>query len=148
MQGNAEEIIQRNHSEESINISDMSEEEDGLKTPSKIKLSSFAQRESTTTKRKKELAFKNPVQDNLIKSARVQRERSRSERNRSFENGLARPQFKQCTQAMKSSLDKGVIQRVLDTVYQTFYSRESLHENCEIKISFLESSQTLENDFK
>ena len=42
MQGNAEEIIQRNHSEESINISDMSEEEDGLKTPSKIKLSAFA----------------------------------------------------------------------------------------------------------
>lgn len=47
---------------------------------------------------------------------------------------------------MKSSLDKGVIQRVLDTVYQNFYSRESLHENCEIKISFLEVYNDSIND--
>ena len=88
MQGNAEEIIQRNHSEESINISDMSDDDDGLQTPAKSKLSAFAMRESTTTKRKKELGFRHPVHDNLIKSARVQREASRSERNMSVDNGL------------------------------------------------------------
>ena len=101
MQGNAEEIIQRNHSEESINISDMSEEEDGLQTPGKFKKSAFAMRESATTKRKKELNFKSSAQDNLIKSARVQREQSRSEKNMSFDNGLGlRTKLKQCGQAM------------------------------------------------
>ena len=89
MQGNAEEIIQRNHSEESLNISDMSDEDDGLLTPAKTKRSTFGMRECTTTKRKKELAFKTSGQENLIKSARVQREQSRSEKNMSFDNGLA-----------------------------------------------------------
>ena len=46
MQGNAEEIIQRNHSEESLNISDISDEDDGLRTPAKSKRS--IQKESTT----------------------------------------------------------------------------------------------------
>ena len=47
MQGNAEEIIQRNHSQESLNISDdLSDEDDGLRTPAKFKRST--QKESTT----------------------------------------------------------------------------------------------------
>ena len=47
MQGNAEEIIQRNHSQESLNISDdYSDEDDCLRTPAKFKRSVI--KESTT----------------------------------------------------------------------------------------------------
>ena len=37
MQGNAEDIIQRNHSPESLNISTISDEEEKMQTPAKFK---------------------------------------------------------------------------------------------------------------
>lgn len=36
------------------------------------------------------------------------------------------------------SRDKGIIQRVVDHVYERFASRADLQKNCEIRISFLE----------
>ena len=39
---------------------------------------------------------------------------------------------------MIESRDKGIIQRVLDNIYEKFDSRKDLRGNCEIKISFLE----------
>ena len=56
MQGNAEEIIQRNHSQESLNISDdYSDEDDCLRTPAKFKRTVI--KESTTQKKKRESNF-------------------------------------------------------------------------------------------
>ena len=39
---------------------------------------------------------------------------------------------------MGESRDKGIIQRVIDHIYERFGAREDLVENCEIKVSFLE----------
>lgn len=39
---------------------------------------------------------------------------------------------------MIESRDKGIIQRVLDNIYEKFDRRKDLCTNCEIKISFLE----------
>ena len=39
---------------------------------------------------------------------------------------------------MVESRDKGIIQRVLDHIYDSFAKRQDLEANCEIKISFLE----------
>ena len=47
---------------------------------------------------------------------------------------------------MQTSNEKGVIQRVIDIVYKNFYDKESLFENCEIKISFLEVYNDSIND--
>ena len=39
---------------------------------------------------------------------------------------------------MVESRDKGIIQRVLDQIYEKFAKRKDLEQNCEIRISFLE----------
>ena len=39
---------------------------------------------------------------------------------------------------MNSGQEKGVIQRVLDYIYENFRKREDLYENAELKITFLE----------
>ena len=47
---------------------------------------------------------------------------------------------------MYSSKEKGVIQRVLDYVYENFLAKPDLHENVELKISFLEIYNDSVND--
>ena len=47
---------------------------------------------------------------------------------------------------MVESRDKGIIQRILDQVFEKFSERHDLDKNCEIKISFLEIYKEIVTD--